>query len=101
MKLNLFCYSIFEVEVRVGGGRGDGVIGEGGMVKEGGGKGMRGGNGEGRVWGGGEGRRGKGEPLPDKLVLLTLLKGNECGQLIKSSGDGLLYKCHFQEMSWK
>lgn len=46
------------------------MIGEGGMVKEGGGKGMRGGNGEGRVWGGGEGRRGKGEPLPDKLVLL-------------------------------
>ena len=46
------------------------MIGEGGMVKEGGGKGMRGGNGEGRVWGGGEGRRGKGEPLPDKLILL-------------------------------
>ena len=55
MKLNLFCYSIFEGEVRVGGGRGDGVIGEGGMVKEGGGKGMRGGNGEGRVWGVGKG----------------------------------------------
>ena len=54
----------------MGGGRGDGVIGEGGMVKEGGGKGMRGGNGEGKVWGGGEGGRGKGEPLPDKLVLL-------------------------------
>ena len=43
----------------MGGGRGDGVIGEGGMVKEGGGKGMRGGNGEGRVWGGG--KREKGE----------------------------------------
>ena len=39
------------------------------MVKEGGGKGMRGGNGEGRVWGG-EGRRGKGATLHDKLVLL-------------------------------
>ena len=70
MKLNLSCYSIFEGEVRVGGGRGDGVIGEGGMVKEGWGKGMRGGNGEGRVWGGGEGRRGKGGTLHDKLVLL-------------------------------
>lgn len=56
--------------MRVGGGRGDGVIGEGGMVKEGGGKGMRGGEmGKGEC-GGGEGRRGKGEPLPDKLVLL-------------------------------
>ena len=43
------------------------MIGEGGMVKEGGGKGMRGGNGEGRVWGG-EGRRGKGGTLHDKLV---------------------------------
>ena len=63
MKLNLSCYSIFEGEVRVGGGRGDGVIGEGGMVKEGWGKGMRGGNGEGRVWGGGgKGEGGKGEP---------------------------------------
>lgn len=61
MKLNLSCYSIFEGEVRMGGGRGDGVIGEGGMVKEGGGKGMRGGNGEGRVWGG-KGEGGKGEP---------------------------------------
>lgn len=61
MKLNLSCYSIFEGEVRVGGGRGDGVIGEGGMVKEGWGKGMRGGNGEGRVWGG-KGEGGKGEP---------------------------------------
>ena len=39
------------------------MIGEGGMVKEGGGKGMRGGNGEGRVWGGGgKGEGGKGEP---------------------------------------
>ena len=37
------------------------MIGEGGMVKEGGGKGMRGGNGEGRVWGG-KGEGGKGEP---------------------------------------
>ena len=46
------------------------MIGEGGMVKEGGGKGMRGGNGEGRVWGGGKGRRGKGGTLHDKLVLL-------------------------------
>lgn len=63
MKLNLSCYSIFEGEVRMGGGRGDGVVGEGGMVKEGGGKGMRGGNGEGRVWGGGgKGEGGKGEP---------------------------------------
>lgn len=63
MKLNLSCYSIFEGEVRVGGGRGDGVIGEGGMVKEGWRKGMRGGNGEGRVWGGGgKGEGGKGEP---------------------------------------
>lgn len=61
MKLNLSCYSIFEGEVRVGGGRGDGVIGEGGMVKEGWRKGMRGGNGEGRVWGG-KGEGGKGEP---------------------------------------
>ena len=43
------------------------------MVKEGGGKGMRGGNGEGRVWGGGrreKGERGKGGTLHDKLVLL-------------------------------
>ena len=46
------------------------MIGEGGMVKEGGGKGMRGGNGEGRVWGGGgKGRRGKGGTHHDKLVL--------------------------------
>ena len=64
MKLNLSCYSIFEGEVRMGGGRGDGVIGEGGMVKEGGGKGMRGGNGEGRVWGVGKGEGGKGNPSP-------------------------------------
>lgn len=56
MKLNLFCYSIFEGEVRVGGGRGDGVIGEGGMVKEGGGKGMSGGV--------GKGEEGKGNPSP-------------------------------------
>ena len=49
--------------MRVGGGRGDGVIGEGGMVKEGGGKGMRGGNGEGRVWGGwGREKRERGTP---------------------------------------
>lgn len=63
MKLNLSCYSIFEGEVRVGGGRGDGVIGEGGMVKEGWRKGMRGGNGEGRVWGGGGREKGeRGNP---------------------------------------
>lgn len=55
----------------MGGGRGDGVIGEGGMVKEGWGKG-RGGGGEMRKGecGGGEGRRGKGGTLHDKLVLL-------------------------------
>ena len=46
----------------MGGGRGDGVIGEGGMVKEGGGKGMRGGNGEGRVWGGGREKGERGNP---------------------------------------
>lgn len=63
MKLNLSCYSIFEGEVRVGGRRGDGVIGEGGMVKEGGGKGMRGGKwGRESVGGGGKGEGGKGEP---------------------------------------
>ena len=62
MKLNLSCYSIFEGEVRVGGGRGDGVIGEGGMVKEGWRKGMRGGNGEGRVWGGGREKGERGNP---------------------------------------
>ena len=64
MKLNLSCYSIFEGEVRVGGGRGDGVIGEGGMVKEGWRKGMRGGNGEGRVWGGGREKGERGNPSP-------------------------------------
>lgn len=70
MKLNLSCYSIFEGEVRVGGGRGDGVIGEGGMVKEGWRKGMRGGKWGRESVGGGEGRRGKGGTLHDKLVLL-------------------------------
>lgn len=50
--------------MRVGGGRGNEVIGEGGMVKEGRGKGMRGGNGEGRVWGVGKGEGGKGNPSP-------------------------------------
>lgn len=62
MKLNLSCYSIFEGEVRVGGGRGDGVIGEGGMVKEGGGKGMRGEMGKGECGGGGREKGERGNP---------------------------------------
>lgn len=63
MKLNLSCYSIFEGEVRVGGGgRGDGVIGEGGMVKEGGGKGIRGEMGKGECGGWGREKEERGTP---------------------------------------
>lgn len=50
--------------MRVGGGRGDGVIGEGGMVKEGGGKGMRGGKWGRESVGVGKGEGGKGNPSP-------------------------------------
>ena len=49
--------------------------------------------GKGECGGGGREKGERGNPPRQAGFTILAFKGNECGQLMKSSGDGLLYKC--------